>query len=366
MKPAYRADHIGSFLRPAHLLAARAKQPGSDQLRRLEDAAILEVLRMQRDVGMPILSDGELRRDAWQTGFSDAVEGFVAASRTIVWHTADGRTVEEPSFSKVVGAKLRAKARITGAESAFLKAHAGGPYKITMPSPLIVVRQGFLAGTTNTAYANSDALLADVLAIMQSELRALVAEGVAYIQIDEGFTGFLGDAWRERARAQGQAPEAVLAQAIATENRLYEAIDSADTITAAHICRGNSRSRWTQSGSYDALAEQLFNTLKVDRFLLEYDSERAGDFAALRFLPKGKIGVLGLISTKSPVLETESDLLRRIEEAARYAPLERLALSPQCGFASTKDGNEISPDDQRRKLALTVKVAAKVWKSLDR
>jgi 5-methyltetrahydropteroyltriglutamate--homocysteine methyltransferase len=366
LKPAYRADHIGSFLRPAHLLAARAQQPGSDALRRLEDAAIEDVLRMQREVGIPILSDGELRRDAWQTGFSDAVDGFVDASRTMVWNTPDGRKVEEPSFSKVVGGKLKSKGRIAGLESAYLKAHAGGPYKITLPSPIVVVRQGYRDGMTNAAYPTSAALLAAVTDIMEQEVRALVAERVPYIQIDEGFIVFLGEEWRARARAQGQDPDALLGEAIAAENRLYDVAGGGDTIFANHMCRGNSRSRWTMTGSYDALAERVFNELHVDRFLLEYDSERAGDFAALRFMPRGKVAVLGLISTKVPSLEAESDLLRRIEEAARYAPLDRLALSPQCGFASTKEGNEIGADDQRRKLELTVKVAEKVWKSLDR
>jgi 5-methyltetrahydropteroyltriglutamate--homocysteine methyltransferase len=368
MKPRYRADQVGSLLRPAHLLEARARhQSGAlpvEELRRIEDAAILDLLRMQKDVGIPIFSDGELRREAWQTGFSDAVDGFVADHRTIVWTDRDGNKAEEPSYSKVIGARLRSRRRITGDESAFLKENAAGPYKITMPSPLVMTRQSFKPGVTDVVYPDPDALLVDVLEVMKAELRALLGEGVPYIQIDEGFTGFVGDAWRGRAREQGHDPDAMIARAVAGENELYDSIDRSGTILAIHICRGNSRSRWTQTGSYDALAEQVFGGLHVDRFLLEYDSDRAGGFEALRFVPDGKIAVLGLISTKTGALEAEDELMRRIEEAARYAPIERLALSPQCGFASVKDGNDITADDQRRKLELTVRVAERVWRTV--
>lgn len=337
MKATFRADQVGSFLRPAHLLDSRAQHQSGK------------------------LTTEELRREAWQTGFSDAVDGFVTAGRTMVWTDLHGNKVEEPSFSKIVGAKLRQKNRITGIESAFLKEHAPGPYKITMPSPLVVARQSFQAGVTDKVYADSDALLADVLEIMTAELRALVAQHVPYIQIDEGFTGFVGDGWRTRSRELGQDPDLALARAVAAENELYDSIDRTDVTIGTHICRGNSRSKWTMTGSYDALAEQVFGGLHVDRFLLEYDSDRAGSFEALRFVPEGKIAVLGLISTKLGALEAEDTLMRRIEEASRYAPLERLALSPQCGFASVKEGNDITEDDQRRKLELTLRVAEKVW-----
>jgi 5-methyltetrahydropteroyltriglutamate--homocysteine methyltransferase len=365
MKPIYRADHVGSMLRPIYLLEAREKcaagEISAKALEGIEDQAIREVLAMQREVGMPILSDGELRRESWSSGPAAAIEGFVESDATVVWTGTDGRKVEELAKSVCAVAKLRPRRRITGVESEFLRREAGGPYKITMPSPALAAFMFFQPGKAPGVYDTADELMQDLIEIQKAEFAALVADGAAYLQIDEGFTPYVGNDWRLQMQTAGIDPDKALSRVIDAENQLYASIPRDRTTLAIHICRGNSRSRYVFTGGYDAMAEQVFSRLQVDRFLLEYDSERSGGFAPLRHLGKGKVAVLGLITTKSGALETEDLLLRRIEEAARYVPIEQLALSPQCGFASVKEGNDIAFDEQRRKLELTVKVAEKVW-----
>ncbi len=361
----YRTDQVGSLLRPPELLRARAAhkagQIDADELRRLEDEAILAALQMQREVGIAIFSDGELRRDAWMTDLADAVDGFVEHHRVMRWHRPDGGIEEEPSRAKVAGGKLRQHRRLAAHEAAFLKQQAPGPFKITMPSPAASMFAAYVPGISDAAYPTRFDFLTDLVAIVRGELQALVNEGVPYIQLDEGFTSYLGADWRERMQRLGHDPDQTLVAAIAAENACYDAVPRERVTLGMHICRGNSKSRWGQSGGYDWLAEQVFGSLHVDRFLLEYDSARAGSFAPLRFVPKGKTIVLGLISTKTGELESQDELLRRIEAAARYLPLEQLALSPQCGFASVDEGNLLTPDEQRRKLELVVDTAREVW-----
>ena len=368
MKPIYRADHVGSFLRPTYVLQARercaASEISAQELEGIEDKAIREVLAMQREIGMPILSDGELRRESWSSGPAAAIEGFVDSDATVTWTGPDGKRVEELAHSVYAVSKLRLRRRITGVESGFLRKEAGGPYKITMPSPALAAFMFFKPGMAPGIYDTPDELMQDLIEIQKTEFTALVADGAAYLQIDEGFTPYVGDDWRAQMKSAGMDPDKALSRVIDAENQLYASVPRDRVTLAIHICRGNSRSRYVFSGGYEAMAEQVFNRLQVDRFLLEYDSERAGGFEPLRHLPKGKVAVLGLITTKSGAMETEDLLLRRIEEAARYVPIEQLALSPQCGFASVKEGNNIAFDEQRRKLELTVKVAEKVWGSL--
>lgn len=361
-----RSDQVGSLLRPPTLLQARAAHAAgeldTDVLRAAEDEAILHLLDRQGAIGIDVVTDGEMRRAAWQTNVSEAVDGFVDASRTMTWHGADGSVTRSLSYSKVVGGRLRPRRRIAGTDAAFLAAHASRPYKVTMPSPVLVTGAGWADGTTDQAYRDRDDLLADVVAVIGSELAALAAGGVGYLQLDEGFTPFVGTEWLEAM----PDPAGALDRAIAAENAAFAhlrdvEVAGAPVVRAVHICRGNHRSLWTASGGYDALAEQVFNRLEVDRFLLEYDSERAGGFEPLRHLPAGKVAVLGLVTTKTGDLEERDQILRRVEEATRHAPLDRLALSPQCGFASTELGNLLTEDEQWRKLELVVSVAREIW-----
>lgn len=361
----YRADHVGSLLRPKALLDARsAHAAGSlsqDELRRREDQAIVDVLALQREIGLDVVTDGEFRRGTWLGDMAEAVEGFEPASVLLEWHGPGGG--QEPSTSHIAGARLRQRRRLAGHESGFLKAHAPGPYKMTMPAPSVFQISSYQPGVTDKVYPTRWDLLQDVAAIVKGEVQALVEDGAAYIQMDDAFLGFYVDpGGRERLQSRGVDLEQSLRQGIRANNDSLAGLDRSKVTVGFHICRGNSRSRWFAEGAYDAIAEQVFGTLDVDRFLLEYDDPgRTGGFEPLRFVPAGKTVVLGLISTKLPELESPDVLRRRIDEAARYMPLQNLALSPQCGFASVAAGNAISHDDQRRKLDLLVETARKVW-----
>ena len=365
MAAAYRADQVGSLLRPAEVLEARAAYAAGRielaRLREVEDRAILDVLEMQRQVGIDIFTDGEIRRDAWMSNLADAIDGFIEKHQIRHWHKLDGSIEDEPSRAKIAAGKLRPVRRITAHDVPFLQQHAPGPFKITMPSPVTTSYSGYQAGITDRVYSTREQFLDDLVAIMQEELRALVQDGVAYIQLDEGFSGYVGEAWWDQLQSLGRDPTKTLEMDIAAENACYAALPRDQVVLAIHICRGNSKSRWGRSGGYDWLAEQVFSTLNVDRFLLEYDSERAGSFEPLRFVPPGITVVLGLVTTKHGQMEPQEELLRQIDRAAQHIPLDQLALSPQCGFASVSEGNVLSMDDQRRKLELVVDTARKVW-----
>jgi 5-methyltetrahydropteroyltriglutamate--homocysteine methyltransferase len=259
--------------------------------------------------------------------------------------------------------RLRPVRRITANFLPFLQQHATAPFKVTMPSPAMVSRGGFVKGVTEHAYPTRHDLLRDLLPIYQSEMRALAAEHVAYMQMDEGFIAYVRPDWREQVRAQGLDPEQELAADIAAENACWDLLPASQTIRATHMCRG-SRTTDRGTGDYEWLAERLFDQLRVDRFLLEYDSDLVGGFEPLRFLPKDKTVVLGLVTSKDPHLENEDDLLRRIDEAARFAPIEQLAISPQCGFGGSADNAFMTPDEQWKKLELVVRIADRVWGSV--
>jgi 5-methyltetrahydropteroyltriglutamate--homocysteine methyltransferase len=365
MTTTYRADHVGSLLRPARLLEAReaAARGTLDAvaLRGEEDAAILDVLRRQREIGLEVVTDGELRRGSWITGMAAAVDGFVAQSRVVEWRGPGGGP--EESTSQVVGGRLRQRRRLAGDESAFLLRHADGACKVTLPAPSNFLVVGWKPGVTDAAYGSRDELLADVVGILRAEVKALIAEGVAYVQLDAPFYSPLVDeVERERLRAGGLEPDAALRQMVEADAACVRGLAREGVTLGLHVCRGNSRSRWLAEGAYDPIAEPLLTTVPVDAFLLEYDSPRDGGFEPLRFLPAGGTAVLGLVTTKEPALESRDQLLRRIDEAARYAPMERLALSPQCGFASVAGGNLLTEDDQWRKLELVVETARAAWK----
>jgi 5-methyltetrahydropteroyltriglutamate--homocysteine methyltransferase len=379
MTARYRAEHVGSLLRPrevldAHLAHAEGRTP-MEELREIEDQAVLEALALQKQAGIEVFSDGEFRRASWAGGFSDSVDGYVSGPPPIPfeWRMPDGTERASSEImqdiltmpgqgNRVVGERLRARHRLTAHEAAFLKQHAPGPYKITMPGASYVVARGFKPGITDKAYPTRGDLLRDVVQIMQAEVQALAAEGVTYIQLDNPhYPDYIPETRREQWRAIGIDPDKGLEEDIAADSAVFQGIDPQRVIRAMHICRGNGRSAWHTQGGYEPIAEKVFGSLDVDVYLLEYDTDRAGGFEPLRFMPKGKTVVLGLVTTKVGELESQDALMERIEEAAKYVDVDDLALSPQCGFASMAQGNLVSQDDQRRKLELVGETARKVW-----
>jgi 5-methyltetrahydropteroyltriglutamate--homocysteine methyltransferase len=364
MKSQDRAEHVGSLLRPQELLQARASfaegRLGQEQLREIEDRAILDVLEKQSAAGLDRITDGEFRRGSWLTDMADAVEGFVRDRVVLDWKGPGGGP--EVSSANAVGAKLRKTRRLTEHEVPFLLKSSKGPFKVTLPAPSNFVVCSYRPGITEKIYATRAELLSDLTAIIREEVRWLVSQGVTYIQFDAPYyTHYLDPQHRAQIQAEGRDPDRELAEGIAGDNTALKEVPRDRVTVAVHLCRGNSRSRWFTEGGYDVIAERLFGSLDVDRFLLEFDDQRSGGFEPLRFVPAGKTVVLGLVTTKDAKLEAQDDLRRRIDQAARHVPLERLALSPQCGFASVAAGNLLSMDQQWRKLELVADTARKVW-----
>jgi 5-methyltetrahydropteroyltriglutamate--homocysteine methyltransferase len=359
-----RAEQVGSLLRPPELLAARAAFADGrldlESLRAKEDEAIRAAVSRQREIGLDVIADGEMRRYSWLTGMADAVDGFMPDSVMLEWHGPGGGP--EKTTAKIVGAKLHKRQMLTANEVPLLASLGANPFKITVPAPSNFVPTGFKPGVTDRFYRDRDALLADLVAIVREEIAWLVGQGVTYVQLDAPFySHYLDPQHRAAMKTSGADPDAEFEAAVAGDNASFAGLARDGVTIAVHICRGNSRSRWYTEGGYDAIAEKLFSRLNADRFLLEYDTDRSGGFEPLRLVPRGKDVVLGLITTKGPALERQDDLLRRIEQAARYVPLDNLALSPQCGFASIAAGNLLSEDDQWKKLALVASTARKVW-----
>jgi methionine synthase II (cobalamin-independent) len=360
----FRAEHVGSLLRPVEVLQARAAHAAGslplEQLRAAEDRAILEVLEKQSQVGLDVVTDGELRRGSWLTDMADAVDGFVSERVPLEWKGPGGGL--EGSTAHAAGAKLRKARKMTGHEVPFLKKNARVAFKVTLPAPSNFMQISYKPGITEKFYPTHSALLKDLVEIVHDEVSWLVSEGVKYIQFDAPYySHYLDPQRQEGMRKAGLDPYKELENAIAGDNAAMRGVPRGDVTFALHVCRGNSRSRWYAEGGYDLIAEKLFGLLEVDRFLLEYDTERSGGFEPLRLVPRGKSVVLGLITTKEPKLEAQDDLLRRIGEASKFVPLENLAVSPQCGFASVAAGNLLSVDEQWQKLALVVDTARKVW-----
>ncbi|HTZ75855.1 MAG TPA: hypothetical protein VMB47_18205 [Candidatus Aquilonibacter sp.] len=369
MQTDYRADHVGSFLRPAQLLEAR-RDGDRERLHAIEDDQILRVLKMQRDLGFAFATDGEFRRRNFMSDFTDAVEGFdLADSVARGWQAgqaqqgSQGKDAHVSSVTGIVTAKLHQARALTGPELPFMQAHCEAAIKITLPSATQFPAISFKRGVTDRVYKDHSALLWDIVAIMKSDLQALAAGGVKYIQIDAPRYSYYMDAkWRDWIRAEMNLdPDAALDEAILADSACFAAARRPGVTLAIHLCRGNNRSHWYAEGGYDSIAEKLFGSLDVDRFLLEYDDERSGTFEPLRFVPRGKKVVLGLISSKVPRLEDRDVIARRINEAAKFVPLENLALSPQCGFASTAEGNLLTEADQWAKLRLVAETAQLVW-----
>jgi 5-methyltetrahydropteroyltriglutamate--homocysteine methyltransferase len=365
MAAKYRADHVGSLLRPQELLQARASgQVARARLQALEDRHIRRVLARQKELGLKVFTDGELRRRDFMSDFNESVEGVEEKDNLLrSWQASAGSSIQPARVPGIVVGKIKQTKRLTEHEVAFMKKHSPGDVKITLPTANQFPAIFFKRGVSEKAYPSHSALLWDIVPIIKAEIRALVDEGVKYVQVDAPrYTYYIDPKWRSYIKGEmGVDPEAALDEAIRADNACLEGARRPGVILAIHLCRGNNRSQWFAEGGYDAIAERLFGQLDVDVFLLEYDSERAGTFEPLRFVPRGKTVVLGLVSSKTAELESQDRLKRRIEEASRYVPLDDLALSPQCGFASVMEGNLLTEDDQWKKLQLVVDTAAKVW-----
>jgi len=370
----YRADQVGSLLRPKELLEANRGGVAKDKLKELEDQQILRVLGRQKDLGFKIFSDGEFRRRGFMSDFHDSVSGLdMEGAIDRNWQSTGGGTAAAatPTSRPVAGIvvdKIRQTKRMTSHEVDFLKQHAPGDIKITLPSANQFPAISYRKGISDKIYPTHSALLWDIVPVIKSEIQALLKDGVKYIQIDAPrYSYFIDPKWRQYVHDEmGVNPDEALSEAIRADNACLEGaraqgLTEGGVVLAIHLCRGNNRSQWYAQGGYDPIAERVFSQLDVDAFLLEYESERAGTFDPLRFVPRGKTVVLGLVSSKLAQLEPQDQVVRRIEEASKFVPLENLALSPQCGFASTMDGNLLTEDEQWRKLDLVAKTARQVW-----
>jgi 5-methyltetrahydropteroyltriglutamate--homocysteine methyltransferase len=367
--PPFRADHVGSLLRPPDLLAARERyrrnEIGAAELKGLEDAAIREVVTLQEEIGLAAVTDGEFRRTLWHMDFL-AQFANVAVARSAVrvsFHTEEGSIEREPSALRVVG-KLARPHPIFVEHFKFLRSVARAVPKLTIPSPSILHFRGGRGAIDTTAYPDMAEFYADLARVYGEEVRDLAAAGCRYLQLDEVNFAYLCDPkLRDQVRNIGEGP-ATLPSTYARLINGAIAPRGPDMVVCMHLCRGNFEGAWLAEGGYEPVAEVLFNAIDVSGYFLEYDTERAGDFRPLRFLPRGKVAVLGLVTTKSGRLESKDALKRRIDEAAKYAPLEQLALSPQCGFASGERGNKLSVAEEIAKLRLVVETAREVWGEL--
>jgi 5-methyltetrahydropteroyltriglutamate--homocysteine methyltransferase len=367
--PSNPVDHVGSLKRPAELVAAwRGWESGeidSGKLREVQDRAIRDVIRMQEDLELPIVTDGEFRRAGWSRGFLNAVEGFDFASSKLVFRSDDGFTTASPA--PVATTKVRRARAIVVEDFKFISAVASRPVKVTMPTPSHMHFGHFKDAVDPTVYPDVGAYWDDLVAIFQQELKELYAAGCRFLQLDEVPLALLCDQnIRALTMSEGEDPDALVHLYIDVLNRAV-AGRPADFTIAMHLCRGNMEGLWMGDGGYDPIAEALFNRADVDAFLLEYDSRRAGDFAPLRHLPANKRAYLGIISTKNPTVESPDELMRRINEASRYAPMERLGICPQCGFSSAAMSkfavrpSKVTADIQTLKIELLVDIGRRVW-----
>jgi 5-methyltetrahydropteroyltriglutamate--homocysteine methyltransferase len=375
-----RTDVVGSLQRPPLLKDARAKfeegKLSAAEFRTIEDEAVDEAVRMQEAIGLDVLTDGELRRLNFQDSFGMAVEGYDAdASKSTLksyekrveaaapnqrWdmpelqHAGTGVSTRRPTK-----ARLRLTRNIPLEEYEYVSKIAKTPAKVSLIGP-DRISQRFDHQNSKGVYDSMDEFVDDVVRIERAIVESLVEAGARYVHIDApGFTAYVDGPSMDQMRSRGEDPTRNFARSIRAESQIVQSLG--DVTTAIHLCRGNQHSMWHREGTYDAIAEQLFNELPHDRFLLEYDTPRAGSFEPLRFVPKGKVVVLGLVSTKGPELEKIDDLKRRIDEAAKSISLDQLAISPQCGFASDVVGNRINIDEQKRKLERVVETARQVW-----
>lgn len=363
-KPPFKADVVGSLLRPAAIHEARAKKLPAKELWEIETAAVRDAVHLQKSAGLRVCTDGEFHRRHWFLDFLERVEGVVVSGGLAVkFHNEQGEIEFAPPRFEVHGRLKRTKSLAVDDFKALLPiaTAAGLTAKQPIPSPTIVHFRGGRAAIDKGVYPEIEPFLHDLTEVYRQEIDALYAAGCRYLQIDETNLPFLCDPkLRDTARQIGEDPEQLPKLYVRLLNDVL-AGQPADLTVCMHMCRGNHESSWMAEGGYDPIAEQVFSEVNVDGFFLEYDSPRAGTFAPLRYLGKDKVAVLGLITTKRPALEDKGDIKRRIDEAAKFVPLERLALSPQCGFASTIGGNKLSVDDEKRKLELVANIAREVW-----
>ena len=366
--PPFRADHVGSLLRPPELLAARERFAtgaiSAAALRVVEDDAIRATVAMQEEVGLQAATDGELRRQSWHMDFIYQLSGLSRAptGQTVEFHRLDGDTVVSAQGALAVDGRIGLDHTIFGEDFATLQSMTRtATAKLTVPSVNMIYARGGRAAIDASVYPDLDEFWDDVVAAYGEELRRLGKLGCTYLQFDDTSLAMFGDPeMRERIAQRGDDPERLPLTFIERFNDVLAQRPEGMAITT-HTCRGNYRSSYTTSGGYDFIAEPLFSELAVDGFFVEYDDERSGGFEPLRFVPKGKLVVLGLVTTKRGELESKDAVKRRIEEASRFVALDQLCLSPQCGFASTVEGNDLSYEQQVAKLRLVVEVAAEVW-----
>ena len=370
-RPPFRADHVGSLLRPKQLLEARARHAAgeidTEALREQEDLAVAEVVALQRDAGLQTATDGEMRRTSWHMDFIYQLEGVDRTDEKLQvhFHNAEG-DLDFESAALRVHDRVRLGDTIFGDAFAFLQetvrqSAPGLTPKLTIPSPSMVHYRGGRAAIDESVYPDLGPFWEDLSAAYAEEVRRVADLGCTYLQLDDTSLAYLNDPkQRELVAAQGSDADHQHEQYIRTINAAIADRPEGLRVTT-HMCRGNYRSSWAAEGGYDFVAEALFSELAVDGFFLEYDDERSGGFEPLRFVPAGKQVVLGLVTTKRGRLEDKDDLKRRIDEASRFVPLDQLCLSPQCGFSSTVEGNTLTLDEELAKLRLVVEVAEDVW-----
>jgi 5-methyltetrahydropteroyltriglutamate--homocysteine methyltransferase len=367
--PPFRADHVGSLLRPPELLRARSEREAgrvsAAELRAVEDDAVRDAVQMQREAGIQGVTDGEFRRGSWHMDFLYQLGGVAKSERTLrIQFRNESGPVEAALGAFRIGGKLSLDRTIFAEDFSYLKSvgPAGTVPKLTIPSPSMLHYRGGRAVIDEAAYPEMEAFWHDLAEVYAREISGLAALGCTYLQLDDTSLAYLNDptqrAYVDSIGGDGETQHLtnirLINQALANK--------PAGMTVCTHMCRGNFRSSWVAEGGYDHVAEALFGELAVDAFFLEYDDARSGGFAPLRFVPRGKKRVvLGLVTTKRPTLEQKDELKRRIDEAAKYVPLEQLCLSPQCGFSSTVDGNVLTIDEQKAKLRLVAEVARDVW-----
>jgi 5-methyltetrahydropteroyltriglutamate--homocysteine methyltransferase len=357
----FRADHVGSLLRPAVLAEAREKarrnEISKDELRAVQDKCIAEAIRQQENIGLRAITDGEMRRDYWHVDFLCGFDGIDE------WEAERSPTFSSgwrPLLAKA-NKKVSWKGGIFTDHFSFVHKTTSQTAKQTIPGPAMIHLRPGREAIDSSVYPDMDVFWSDLVTAYRAEVAKLYELGCRYLQIDDvSFSYFCDKDLTEMVRARGDEPQQLLRLYARLINEVIAGRPS-DLRVTTHICRGNAQSAWIAQGGYEPVAEVAFGTLNVDGFFLEYDSDRAGGFEPLRYMPKGKDVVLGLISSKVPELESKSDIKRRLDEAARYIPHDHLGISPQCGFASTYHGNKVTEDDQWRKLELAVNVAREVW-----
>ena len=363
-RPPFRADHVGSLLRPQALRRAFRRHAGNeiadDEFGRIQDDCIRAAVRMQEEIGLEVATDGEFHRGSYWGRFVERTEGLEVRPALLKFRDDQGREVD--FTAPYVTAAIRRTHPLALDEFAFLRATTSVTAKITLPAPSTMHFLRFSDFADRAAYADVDRFFADLVGVFQQEIADLAEAGCRYLQIDEIAIALLCDrSIRDKVASSGGDPDALIERYIDAINGAIAACPD-DVVVGIHMCRGNFRGRHLADGGYESVAERFFARADANHFLLEYDTPRAGDFAPLRFVPKGKGVVLGLISSKTPVLESLDSLQRRADEAAKYIGLERLAISPQCGFASSAAGNPLSEADERAKLRLVVDAARAIWR----